>query len=441
MDSFRILSVSGGRAAWRGLVLLGALVLGCTPERETPSRLLCEEDWPKGLQWGSPAADEALALGAGPDGALYVTGFEEATWGESRLGPSEDSKGFVLRLGARGEVEWKQRLDTPGTDTVEAVSVEPDGRLWVAGRTTGAFEGYGAQGQFDGFLASLTPGGEPRVLLQWGDDRPQKPARLVRTSDGALVVAGYDDVFVPSNYVESWEDPFVMRADPDAEGCWSVSWNQRFGSPESDMITGLLAGPEGDIYVSGQVMEGSRKGPFVQRRDARGDVRWSRRLSTIGFDTAAALALGPDGDVLVAGSTFAVPEGDGSQEAYLARLDANTGEVKWRVTAGSSGADFVTALAVDASGHAYVAGETDGQFDGATGGRGAFDVFVLAFDPNGKWLGAWQHGSADGGDDHPNDVAVDACGRVFVAGYTTGAFVEGSEVPGGRDAFVVPVRF
>jgi len=47
----------------------------------------------------------------------------------------------------------------------------------------------------------------------------------------------------------------------------------------------------------------------------------------------------------------------------------------------------------------------------------------------------WRRGSV--GDDMAAGIAVDACGRVFVGGFTTGALIAGQPSAGRRDMFVV----
>lgn len=447
---------SGVLASWihaasRGFLLTGGLLIACggeqgtkDPEQEEPG-LQCEQSWPRGKQFGTTFGDEALALGAGARGELYVVGYESGVLGLSDLGPSGDAQGFVLRLGTGGDEEWKRSVGTPATDTVEALVVDPtDHGLWVTGRTTGSFEGFSSGGSFDGFLASVTPEGTTQVLYQWGDARPQHPVRLARVSDGGFVVAGYDDLYIPINYVEAWEDPFVLRISPRAGGAWDTDWEHRWGSSSSDWYTGLAVGEGDESYVSGSTPAGSSRGAFVERRDVHGELAWSRTLSPQPIDSTAKLVALPGGDVLVAGTTFGMVGNlplRGDQDAYLARLDGATGALRWVSRAGTPGSEFVTALAVDSRGRVFVAGDTNGVFAGATGERGALDAFVVEFSSDGTVLGTWQHGSQGGADDHVADVQVDACDRVFVAGYTEGAFVEGSPPIGGRDAFVVPVSF
>src|SRR5580692_1889095 len=70
-----------------------------------------------------------------------------------------------------------------------------------AGGTSGAFPTFVNQGQFDLFLARLDPGGQVTSLLQAGNERPQHPVRLGLAPGGAVLVAGWDDTYIPTNYV------------------------------------------------------------------------------------------------------------------------------------------------------------------------------------------------------------------------------------------------
>lgn len=114
---------------------------------------------------------------------------------------------------------------------------------------------------------------------------------------------------------------------------------------------------------------------------------------------------------------------------------------------GGAGTDSANAIALDVAGNVYVAGETTSlDFPVSPGAAlgtnaGASDAFVFALDPTGATrLFATYLGGA--GDDFANAVAVDASGRVSLAGETTSS--DFPTTPGARqtawggssDAFV-----
>jgi outer membrane protein assembly factor BamB len=116
-----------------------------------------------------------------------------------------------------------------------------------------------------------------------------------------------------------------------------------------------------------------------------------------------------------------VSEWKGSQESsrfdvFLSKYDRD-GNLLWTREHGSAPGiwndDLVTSLAVDPLGGVYVAGYTDGSFEGATAG-GSRDMFVVKFDHAGNRLWARQYGDADF--ESANALAADPDGGVYVAG-------------------------
>jgi hypothetical protein len=87
---------------------------------------------------------------------------------------------------------------------------------------------------------------------------------------------------------------------------------------------------------------------------------------------------------------------------------------------GGAAEDDGYGIAVDGGGNAYVTGQTESNpFPGTTSGyKGGFDVFVTKISADGKTLmySAYVGGS---GNDSGNAIALDASGDAFVAGGTT----------------------
>jgi len=113
----------------------------------------------------------------------------------------------------------------------------------------------------------------------------------------------------------------------------------------------------------------------------------------------------------------------------------------WSVTCGSEKPDYANDVAVDPSRNIYVVGQAGAGplvCPGKTlAGKGGADGFVLKLDPSGKVLWGLMLGSA--GSDRIHEVAVDAKGRVYVAGTLGGAAALGKfqlPKPGTSQGFV-----
>lgn len=426
------------RARSIAFTLLCFLFLACGPT-ETTDSLSCGQGW-RDVVWSSDGDDEVLGLASLRQGQLAAVGYQGGVAGD-RPDPMGDAQAWLRIYRPNGQLLGQQRFDTPGADVLDAVSQPADSEdLVVAGRTTAAFPGTSNQGAYDGFVSTLDGASWiPRNLIQFGSERPQHPRRVVASGAGILV-AGYDDVHIPSNYVQSWEDPFlalVQSAQGDPSAPLRLEWFRPWLSEPPDQILGLAWDAARDaVFIAGSRMAGPDRGAFVERRDLQGTIRWSRRISDVPVDAAAAVLLAPDGDVLVGGSSFRMigARSYGGQDAFVMKLRADSGQTVWAGQAGSPGADWVGDMAVDARGHVYLAGETLGVL--AEGGvyAGESDVFVVEFDGSGAWLAAWQDGSP--GDDRAHAVAVDGCGQVLVAGYSRGP-LRGRASAGGRDGFIL----
>lgn len=412
----------------------------------------CEPAEPLALQWGTAKEEEASALFFAGE-RLWVGGYEEGGRQNDPL-PHGDSRGFVMALGSvpGGEVVVAGAavaghplesigqvsrfvVDLPGvSDAIEGFA-ERDGAVFVLGRTRGAFPGHANAGHFDGFLGRVEGLGLSEVV-QFGDRAPQHPRQVVALGEDWLV-GGFDDIDVDGNYVRKWTDPIravVSRGLDEVEYLPTATVVDDMGGP-------VLAMPDGSGYFFGTFSDlPPVRGAFVTRYDRGGapgggdGVVWQRAISTMGFASVAALRW-QDGVIVVAGTTYETLQAGaaGGQDGYVARLDPESGEVLSVVQFGSAGDDWVMDMVVDGD-RVHVLGETTGSFEPGGENRGAYDMFVVTLE-DGVETRRWGKGTSE--DERPMALAVDPCGRLYVAGHTTGALAGPGR--GGRDAFVLEV--
>lgn len=135
----------------------------------------------------------------------------------------------------------------------------------------------------------------------------------------------------------------------------------------------------------------------------------------------------------------------GWEDAFLVKFDA-VGNRLWATYYGGASSEESWAVATDASGNVYLAGNTgstsgiaSGGFQNTIGGNG--DAFLVKFDANGNRLWATYYGGSQY--DYANDVTVDNLGNVYISGwtYSTSAIASGgyqnTHAGGGTDAFIV----
>lgn len=167
---------------------------------------------------------------------------------------------------------------------------------------------------------------------------------------------------------------------------------------------------------------------------------YSTYLGGTGVDYAAAIAVDSSGNVYVTGTTdsinfpLATPlqlvNLGGAADVFVSKMNPTGSALVYSTYLGGNGLDESYGIGVDASGTAYVAGDTDStNFPTANPlqpfNAGSFDLFVARLNANGSALvySTYLGGSADDGMVSPLDVAsmlaVDAAGNAVLTGFTS----------------------
>jgi len=266
-----------------------------------------------------------------------------------------------------------------------------------------------------------------------------------REIEGGYVVSENDEV---GFRVGPYDPELPLVLDPDLE------WSTFLGGSAADRATDIAVDGAGNVVVAGirystdfpatggaldSTLSG-RTDVFVSKLDPSGStLLFSTYLggsSDEPFD--ASVAVDPSGDVFVAGGTYSsdFPTTAGAfdttdppfDDAFVTRLNAGGGLV-YSTFLGGNGGESCRAIAVDAAGCAYVAGQTDsadfpvspGAWDATLGGQ--VDFFVTKLDAMGSSLvySTYLGGSGIEGLFTGVDLAVDVAGAAYVTGKTDSA--------------------
>jgi hypothetical protein len=257
---------------------------------------------------------------------------------------------------------------------------------------------------------------------------------------GNVLVAGFTyGVLDPSALGSA--DALLVKYDRDGTRLWT----RQLGSAANDWGLAVAVDAAGNAFVAGQT-EGGVDGPsagqsdaFLAKVDPAGTTLWARQLGTGGYDIAYGVAVDASGHAFVAGITQGALQGPsaGQEDAFVAKYDAD-GTLRWVRQLGTSGGDWAYAVAASADGYVYVTGETYGTLPGASS-AGDGDVFLLKLDPDGatSWIRQVGTPVADTG----TGVAVDRDGNVVVVGHTgswTPCFgILGNPCAAGTDTFLL----
>ncbi|PRD66257.1 hypothetical protein [Malikia granosa] len=347
------------------------------------------------------SSDDAKAVAIQADGKIVVAGNSTPVGGSSNV--------VLARLNANGTLDKTFGADgnadgTPdgvvqlsfgaGDDAVDAIAIQKDGKIVVAGDTTSNTGGsqnmvvarVNADGSLDASFGAGTADGTPDgvVSLSLGAGNDEAKAVVIQ-ADGKIVIAG--------NTVGSDGSSNIAVARLKGDG----SLDATFGAGNADGT------PDGVVAVS---------------------------LSN-GNDKAKAVALQADGKILVGGVTIGA---DKSSNVAVARLNSD-GTLDASFGAGTAdgtpdgavavsfgnGDDKLKGLVVQADGKILVAGSN-------TAADGSTNAVVARLNSNGSLDGSFGQDSSDGtpdgvvslslgsGNDSAEAIALQADGKILIAG-------------------------
>ncbi len=324
---------------------------------------------------GSAGQNGSFGVAVDAAGNSYVTGESPATWGTPLRPFSGGTDVFVAKLDPDGTLEWSTFLGGSSYDTGFAIAVDPDGNVCVAGFS----------------------------WTTWGS--PVRP-----------FASAYDG--------------FVAKLDSNG----GLLWNTFLGGANYDIVYGIAADPNANLYVTGHSFEtwGSPVSPFVggvdifaAKLDADGTLLWNTFMGSSEGETGKAIAVDTNGNSFVTGYSAAtwgsplIPHAAGL-DAFVAKLNTN-GALQWNTFLGGSGNDDGRAIGLDAGGNSYVAGYGPSDWGTPLSPlEGTSDAFLAKLGTNG----ALQWNTFLGGTeaDWANGIAVHANGNSYVTGMSRGTW-------------------
>ena len=433
-------------------------------------------------------------------GSCYVAGASQASGlsiGGGDVVGSHSQDGYVVKLDNNGTILWSTLVGGTGTDLCYGIAVDASGNSFVTGESNFAEHsskwvngGWNItnNGDYDGFLAKLSPGGmflwstylgganadhcygiafdgaRDAVWLVGGTQSQDWVNGGWKTSFGGGGSDGFVAKVTGLNQTGSLQ-VFLSPAGAVAAGAqWrrvtTAAWLN-----SGDMEAGVAAGQWEiefkDVYgyippecqtVSVPV-NGLGTGTAVYT-EAPADISWRVYPGGSDNDYGTGIAVDSAGNCYATGYTFSSGWASGGwdtvygadADAYVVKLDS-TGEFLWSTYMGGAYYDRGTAIVVDpvggcyATGYTYSSGWVSGGWDTSFGGSYT-DGYLVKLDSTGTH--AWSTYLGGTGSDYGYGVAVDGSGNCYVCGKTgsSGWLSGGWDVTynGGDDAYMMKLN-
>jgi hypothetical protein len=389
---------------------------------------------------------------------------------------SEPLPGKANFLIGRSSKVWKQGIPTYS-------------RILYRGLYAGVDVTYGGSGRRLKSEFTVAPGADPsQILLEYeGADRvtidangdllvtagpvelrEEAPAIYQKSAEGRVRVEGryrLAGLHTVGFEIAAYDASKPLVIDP------VIAYCTYLGGSSIGAVTSLAVDGSGNLYVAGwtealnfpivgalQAVNRGGVDAFVVKLNAAGTALiYATYIGGRGDDRAAGIAVDSLGQVYVTGSTASVDFPlaaairttlGGGRDAFALKLNATGNALLYSTYLGGSNYDAGTAIAVDASGNAYIAGDTmSADFPVSNAAQGTFGGQVDAFVTKLTSAGALSFNTFVGGAgaEHSGGIAVDANGNSYLAGgtFSTNFPVATPIQPanrGGQDAFVTKIN-
>jgi MYXO-CTERM domain-containing protein len=344
---------------------------------------------------GGNMGDQALGLAVDTSGDAYITGTTSSTDFPTYAAFQSSTDGdtaFVTKLDATGSaLVFSSYLGGNGEDVANGIAVDPSGNAYVTGYTSStnfpivsAFQSTLAGG-VDAFVTEVSPAGSlVHSTYLGGSDDDEAHAMAVDGAGAAYIVGITDSSDFPTQVplqaanASNGYTGFVSKLD--ASGS-SLAYSTYLGGSAGASATGVVVDASGDVYVTGYT-------------------------SSLDF---------PTHDAVQAMNA-------GASDVFVTELNASASALVYSTYLGGANEDVGYAIAISASGYAYVTGYTTSvDFPLArpmqTTRDGNNDAFVAVIAPVG--LGLFDSTYLGGSnDDEGFGIAVDSSENVYVTGWT-----------------------
>ena len=409
---------------------------------------------------GGTGQNNATAVAVDAAGNAYVTGWTESLDFPEQSGPRIGSPHgvdvYVAKVNSTGQGIYISYLGGTGDDRAFGIAVDASNCPIVVGGTyssnfpiSNAVQARFGGGR-DAFIAKLNSAGTGLIFSTYLGGSGLDSANAVTVdTQGNIYVAGETTSpgFPVVNYYQrllgGGTDSFVAKL----SGTGALIYSTFLGGTNDDRATAIAVDTSGNAYVAGSTS--SSDFPVVnafQKHAGGGQDAFAAKLGPSGnaliyctflggsgvgaSEVANAIAVDSSGAAYIAGTTnstdFPLSNPaqsflNGSQDAFLVKVAPSGDAVVYGTYFGGSGVDVATALTVDITGRAYVAGYTASTDLPAinavqSSSGGGYDAFVATLSPSGTIEMATYLGGA--GSDSAYGIGRDVKGDVLVVGQT-----------------------
>jgi catechol 2,3-dioxygenase-like lactoylglutathione lyase family enzyme len=378
-------------------------------------------------QLGSPGDDYAFGIAADRLGGIYMAGLTFGDLGSSNAGIDD---AWVAKYDNSGNQLWTKQLGTSEGDRAYNMNTDSAGNIYLTGTTKGIL-GKNSAGDWDAWIAKYDNNGNQLWIQQLGSATTDDSRSTAIDNAGNTYLTGSTWGNLAGSNAGKW-DAWIAQYDSSGNQIWA----KQIGTPEEDHGYAIAVDNQGNAYLAGYTQgnlfaaNAGNWDAWIAKYDRNGNQIWAQQLGTPSEDQAKGIATDSQGNIYLTGWTEGAmsSESQGSFDAWMAKYDPN-GNQLWIQQLGSASSEGALDLSIDSEDRIHLTGNTWGDLANTNAGNN--DAWVAEYNSDGNLLWKQQLGSAGG--DLAFGVAVGEPGKLYIGGWTDGAFTQNS---GGTDAWL-----
>lgn len=306
---------------------------------------------------GASGTAEGFAVTVDANDNVIVAGSIDGKLSEKDATQGQDT--LIVKYNKEGKELFATQLDSYGADGAQAVAVDANGDIYVAGKTNGALRtGLTSAGETDAYVAKLS-GSDGKVLsaTQYGTGSGDEATGIAIDRDGSVLVTSTE----AGHGVVRRLSGADVRTELDRQDLGDLEGG-RLNGIAVDASTGQIAvvGTTGSDSLAAGTVNGTHGGKtdgMVLRLDSDLSVD---SLSYVGGDGADSLTAvtAANGTIYATGATSSdlTRTRSGSSDSVLVTLDGGTGAVEHMSQIGAGGTRTAgTAIAYSETGSGVLA--------------------------------------------------------------------------------------
>ena len=387
-----------------GFIIAGSSLSDKTGNKEQANQgnldfLLWKLDENGNTEWqqsfGTASADELYSVALTQDGG-YILGGSSQT--EQTDNPNYYNEDYViLKLNAKGEKEWEQRLGGIGQDKLLCVLPTQDGGYLAGGSSDSeAFESNpsltpeqksllkneNSRGNMDYWLVKLNAAGKVLWQKTYGGLYFDLLRAIVPATDGGYLLAGY------SNSPESKNGQGEKKENNQGEGdFWiikidnngAIKWQKTIGTKADDQLFTTIATDSG-FWLAGNTQQNGEADMYLIAIDTNGETLWKKTYSNGANDIL--ISINPyrtaEGKTQYLLSGYLQDTTDKSADYIVLSVDEK-GNIQWTKTLGGKESDRLQSTVQTRDGGFVLAGTSNSSAgkDKKQDNQGRDDFYIV----------------------------------------------------------------